>query len=115
MLQLVLVGAVVSCGTGNQISPSLQVLTGLRSPLVTLSLNCQITYGSGSPVVRSPPTLVPFHSLVSPTSPCPCVVVVVCGAALAIPSDPVWLLWCVVFRVVVCVSVHTFSIPVPLR
>ena len=31
-------GDVVSCGTGNQISLNLRVLTGLRPPLVTLSL-----------------------------------------------------------------------------
>ena len=33
-------GDVVSCGTGNQISLNLRVLTWLRPPLVTLSLRC---------------------------------------------------------------------------
>ena len=38
---------------------------------------------AGSLVVRLLPTSMPYHSLVSPTSPCLCVVVVACGAALA--------------------------------
>ena len=38
----VALGDVVSHGTGNQISLNLRVLTGLRPPLVTLSLSCWI-------------------------------------------------------------------------
>ena len=42
----VVAGDVVSCGSGNQISLNLRVLTGLRQPSVTLSLICQITCDS---------------------------------------------------------------------
>ena len=39
-------GDVVSCGTGNQISLNLRVLTGLHPPSVPLTLSCRITCGS---------------------------------------------------------------------
>ena len=60
-------GDVVSCGTGNQISLNLPVLTGLRPPLVTLSLRCRITCGlvaaniSALPLSRLPQISVPLY------------------------------------------------------
>ena len=51
----VAVGVMVSCGTGNQSSLNLRVLTGLRPPLVTLSLRCWIIYGSVAANIRALP------------------------------------------------------------
>ena len=71
----VAVGDVVTCGTGNQISPKSRSLTGLHLLLVTLSLSCQITCGS----VAANISALPLSGLPH-TSTTLCVVM--CGAAL---------------------------------
>ena len=62
-------GDVVSCGTGNQISLNPRGLTGLRPPLVTLSLRCWITCGSVAANISALP-LSGFPHISLPLSGC---------------------------------------------
>ena len=55
----VVVGDVASHGTGNQINPNIQVMTGLRPPSVTLSPGLQLTCGLVAANISAPPLFNP--------------------------------------------------------
>ena len=57
----VVVGDTASCGTSNQISPNIRVLTGLRPPLVALYPSLWFTCGSVAANISAPPLFSPPH------------------------------------------------------
>ena len=56
-----MVGDVASCGTGNQLSPNICILMGLRPPSVTLSPSFGFSCGSVAANISAPPLCSPPH------------------------------------------------------